>query len=68
MLVFISGEVNIDAPAGQQLLKSNAIHLRDPDGLGAPGEPGALDYRPRGQDYFSRVMAFVWLKSPAVSR
>ena len=34
MLVFIDGEVDIDAPAGQQLLKSNAIHLCDPGGLG----------------------------------
>ncbi len=34
MLVFINAEVDIDAPAGQQLLKSNAIHLRDPGGLG----------------------------------
>ncbi len=30
--------------------------------------PGAFDYRPSGQDYLSRVMAFVSVKAPAVSR
>ena len=30
--------------------------------------PGAFDYRPGSKDYFSRVIAFVSEKAPAVSR